>query len=84
VVKVQIAEKHPSGAKQAAEKLGILGGIGAKCPSVPKAIVDSVGFMWGLKPPLPSGSRFFAACKARLSPQTAIPRDFVGVYPCKG
>jgi hypothetical protein len=54
----------PAGAKQAAEKLGILGGIGAKRSSVAKAIVDSVGFMRGLKPPPPSGLSFSAACLA--------------------
>jgi hypothetical protein len=48
-----------TGSSQAAEKLGILGEIGAKHPSAAKAIVDSVGFVRGLKPPPPSGSRFF-------------------------
>jgi hypothetical protein len=54
-------------AKQAAEKLGILGGIGAKRPSVAKAIVDSVGFMRGLKPRLPPG---------RVFPRPIKPRSF--------
>ncbi len=43
-----------SGAKQAAEELGIRGEIGGKRPSGAKASVDSAGFMRGLKPPPPS------------------------------
>jgi hypothetical protein len=56
----------PSGAKEAAEKLGISCEIGEKRPSGAKARVDPVGFMRGLKPPPPSGSSFSAACKARI------------------
>ena len=44
-------------AGQAAEKLRILGEMGGERPSAAKADVDSVGFMRGLKPPPPSGSR---------------------------
>jgi hypothetical protein len=51
-------------AKQAAEKLGISGEIGGKCPSAAKAGIHSVGIMRGLKPPPPSVSSFSAACKA--------------------
>jgi len=54
----------PSGAKEAAEKLGISCEIGEKRPSGAKAHFDPVGFMRGLKPPPPSGSSFSAACKA--------------------
>jgi hypothetical protein len=64
VVRAQIAEKHPSGAKQAAEKLEISGEISEKHPSVAKASIGSVGFMRGLKPPPPSALSFSAACKA--------------------
>jgi peptidyl-prolyl cis-trans isomerase SurA len=53
-------EKHPSGAEEAAEKLGICGLIGGKCPSAAKANVDSAGVMRGLKPPPPSVSSFSA------------------------
>jgi hypothetical protein len=52
--KIGFVGKAP-GAEQAAEKLGVLGGIGAKCSSVAEASVDSVGVMRGLKPPPPSG-----------------------------
>jgi hypothetical protein len=49
--------------KQAAKKLGKLGGIEENWPSVAKATCDSVGFMRGLKPPTPSVLSFSAACK---------------------
>jgi hypothetical protein len=45
-------------------KTRISGGIGVKRSSVAKAIVDSVGFIRGLKPPPPSGLSFSAACLA--------------------
>jgi hypothetical protein len=53
-------------ALKAAEKLGPQGGISEKRPSVAKAIIHSVGFMRGLKPPPPSGLSFSAACLAAL------------------
>jgi tRNA A37 threonylcarbamoyltransferase TsaD len=53
-----------AGAEQAAEKLGISGEMGAKCPSGAKAQTDSAGFRRGLKPPPPSGSNSSAACEA--------------------
>ena len=61
----QIHGEHPSGAKEAAEKLGNSCEIGEKRPSGAKARVDPVGIMRGLKPPPPSGSSFSAACKSR-------------------
>jgi hypothetical protein len=61
-VKVQIAEKHPSGAKDRRVLSAICGTLRLRSGQA-------------LKP---------CPFKTRLSPQTAIPRDFVGVYPCKG
>jgi hypothetical protein len=57
---------RPSGAEQAAEKLGFLGKNGEKHSSVAKAIVDLIGFTRGLKPPSPSDAGFSAACEARI------------------
>jgi hypothetical protein len=57
------SEKLPSGVKQAAEKLGFSSIIGEERPSVAKAIIDSIGFTRGLKPPSPSALSFSAACK---------------------
>jgi hypothetical protein len=56
----------PSGAKQAAEKDLFSGEIGRIRSSGAKALVDSIGFIRGLKPPSPSGSSFSAVCKARF------------------
>jgi hypothetical protein len=55
-----------SWAKEAAEKLEILGEMCRRRPSAAKANVDSIGLTRGLKPPPPSGSSFSAACKARI------------------
>jgi hypothetical protein len=49
--------------EQAAEKPWLSGETGGKCPSGAKALLDSAGFMRGLKPPPPSGSGFSAACE---------------------
>jgi hypothetical protein len=64
--KSRIQKVHPSGARQAAEKLGISGEIGGKRLSGAKAHTDSVGLMRGLKPAPPSEPSFSAACKALL------------------
>jgi hypothetical protein len=54
----------PSGAEEAAEKLGLSGEIDEKRTSGAKARIDSADVMRGLKPPPPSGSGFSAACEA--------------------
>jgi hypothetical protein len=59
-----MAEKPPSGAKQAAEKVGVVGENDGESPSAAKAGIDSEGFMRGLKTPAPSDVSFSAACKA--------------------
>ncbi len=69
------AQKHPPGAKQAAEKLRIPGEIGLKPPSAAKAAVDSVGLLRGLKPLPPSGLSFSAACKAHADFREFAARD---------
>jgi excinuclease ABC subunit C len=50
-------------AKEAAEKLGLLGGNGEERPSAAKADVDRAGFVRGLKPPPPSGPGFVRGLK---------------------
>ena len=60
----EVDEKHTSGAKEAAKKLGGSGENGGKYHSGTEAHVDSIGFMRGLKPPPPSASSFSADCKA--------------------
>jgi hypothetical protein len=70
----------PSGAKEAAEKLGLSGKICGKRPSGAKASIDSIGLMRGLKPPPPSISSFSARCKAvpfqnsRIDEETERPK----------
>jgi segregation and condensation protein A len=59
-----VPEGLVSGAKEVAEKPGISGEIGGKCPSVAKASDDSVGFLRGLKPPPPSETSSSVACEA--------------------
>jgi 23S rRNA (adenine2503-C2)-methyltransferase len=54
-------------ANEAAEKVGIPGGIGKGRSSGAKARVDSVGVTRGLKPPPPSGSSFPVASKVSAS-----------------
>jgi hypothetical protein len=50
VVKVQIAEKHPSGAKQAAKKGLLLSEIPEKHTSGPKGPLILLALLSGLKP----------------------------------
>jgi hypothetical protein len=63
----EFAREYLAGAKQAAEKLGILVEDGERGPSAAKAGIDSAGFTRGLKPPSPSDVSFSAACKAPVS-----------------
>jgi hypothetical protein len=49
--------------KQAAEKVGNLGGMEENQSSVAKATLDFVGFIRGLKPPTPPVLSFSATCK---------------------
>jgi hypothetical protein len=72
-----MSEKHASGAKQAAEKLGVSGEIGEKHPSGAKAHAHFAALTARLKScPDAYGSSdksFSAACKARV--------DSIGFMP---
>ena len=59
-------EMRPSGAKQAAEKGLNLGEMPEERSSGAKARVDSIAFMYGLKPVPFTESSFSADCKARV------------------
>jgi len=63
----------PERAIEAAEKLGIFDEVCGKRPFAAKADADSAGFLWGLKPPSPSGSSFSAACRARIDSAAFMP-----------
>jgi hypothetical protein len=52
-------KKHPAGAKEAAEKLGLSSKTGEKRSSVAKAIVDLIGFARGVKTPVSLRLEFF-------------------------
>jgi len=64
---IPVADCRPmprAGAKQTAEKLGVVGENDEKSPSAAKAGIDSEGFMRGLNPPPPSDVSLSAVCKA--------------------
>jgi hypothetical protein len=63
----------PERAIEAAEKLGIFDEVCGKRPFAAKADADSAGFLWGLKPPSPSGSSFSAACRVRIDSAAFMP-----------
>jgi penicillin G amidase len=64
--RTQALGKAPSGAEQAAKKLGIPGEKGRESPAAAKAGTDSFSFMRGLKPPPPSDVSFSAAYEAHV------------------
>jgi hypothetical protein len=62
---IKEAERHSSGAKQAAERGLISGDSPQKHTSVAKAAADSIVFIPGMNPRPTARMRFFAECKAQ-------------------
>ena len=69
------SETRLSGVKEVAESAGSRTQLGLS-PSGAEALIDSVGFIRGLKPPLPSGLSFCLKGKDAAKKGQLVVKDF--------